>query len=30
MNTAFILDFDGVVVITDHIWLAYVNKKYSM
>ena len=25
-----ILDFDGVTVQTDHIWLKYVNKKYGM
>jgi 5'(3')-deoxyribonucleotidase len=25
-----IVDFDGVVTITDHIWLEYINKKYCI
>lgn len=25
-----ILDFDGVIVITDHIWIGYINKKYGI
>ena len=30
MKEPIILDFDGVVAITEHIWLEYVNKKYGI
>jgi len=30
MKEAFILDFDGVTAITEHLWIEYVNKKYGI
>lgn len=27
---AFILDFDGVIAITDHTWIEYINRRYGI
>ena len=30
MKEILILDFDGVIAITEHLWIRYVNKKYGI
>lgn len=30
MKEALILDFDGVIAVTEHLWVEYVNKKYGI
>lgn len=30
MKEVLILDFDGVIAITEHLWIEYINKKYGI